>query len=253
MKTINIFLYFYKNKNILNIINLLNEKSSKKNILFFDVYDQDNEKKYKLYENLNNVKYNHVFWDKNFGVSYFRNKSLQNNFDYFLELKNLETIAENWDEKLINCSNNSICLTGNNIPDMNLIFIDKTNSCLLSQIYNLKFYGQEIKLLYLLYKNSLKINYLEDRFCSFNKDTLLMSDYVPYSLYHGYNKNMEIINNDDDFILYCNKNNIAIDRYKPLAYQVDDLDYSEISYVIDYNHSEKFHKLIKMKIVNNND
>jgi len=93
MKTINIFLYFYKNKNILNIINLLNEKSSKKNILFFDVYDQDNEKKYKLYENLNNVKYNHVFWDKNFGVSYFRNKSLQNNFDYFLELKNLETIA----------------------------------------------------------------------------------------------------------------------------------------------------------------
>lgn len=252
MKTINVFLYFYKNKNILNIVKLLNDKSSKKNKIIFDIYDQDNEKKDYIYSNIENVSYNHIFWDRTDGVYSFRNKSLENNFDYFLEIKNIIDIDNFWDEKLINCSNNSVCITGNEFPDMNLIFIDKQRSVLLKGLSKLKFYGQDLKLYHILYQNNIKTTYIKNTFATFNKDTILLSDYVPYSLYNDYNKNIKEIKDDYSFLEYCKINDIDINKYKTLSYQIDDLNYENLSYTIDSFQSEKFRnpiKIIKKNII----
>ena len=245
MKNINVFLYFYKNKNIENIINTLNEKSSKENNIFFDIYDQDNENKFKQYIDKNNMRYNHIFWDKNFGISYYRNKSLDNQFDYFLEIKNVNFIKNGWDKELIKlCDNNFVC-TGKNKPDMNLIFTNKVNSNLLKNMNYLKYYGQDIMLLYLLYKKNISIKKIDDNFVYFNNDTILYSDYIPYSLYHNYNETLFLIKSDKLFVEYCKNIDIDINEYKIKHGQVNDLNYFAYRYNIDNHESEKFKKTIK--------
>lgn len=246
MKTINVFLYFYKNKNIKNIINLLNNQSSKLNNIFFDVYDQDNENKYKDYLKINNIRYNHIFWDKNFGLSYYRNQSLNNNFDYFLEIKNVNFIKDNWDEKLIELCSNNFLLTGENKPDMNFMFVKKNNSFILKNIGHLKYYGQDIMLLYLLYKKNISIKKIDNNFISFNTDTIMSSDYTPYSLYHNYNETLALIKSDKLFIEYCKNISIDINEYKIKHNQINDLNYFAYKYNIDNHESEKFKNTIKI-------
>ena len=93
MKKINIFLYAYKNKKLQNIVDLLIAKSSKQNVLFFDVYDKDNEDKRKKYSSYPNLKYTHVFWDHKNAGPYYRNKSIDNTYDYFFDIGNLQAIS----------------------------------------------------------------------------------------------------------------------------------------------------------------
>jgi hypothetical protein len=245
MKKINVFLYFYKNKNIKNIVDMLNKTSSKNVNIFFDIYDQDNENKVNQYINLKNIRYNHIFWDKMFGISYYRNRSLNNEFDYFLEIKNINFIKENWDKELINIHEDNILYSGKNKIDMNFLFTDKKNSLFLKDLYDLKYYGQDILLLYLTYKNKLNIKNIDDSFISFNTDTILSSDYIPYSLYHNYNKTISLIKSDLEFVSYCNSNNIDLSSYKLKGGQADDLNYFEFKYNIDYKESEKFKNTIK--------
>lgn len=243
MKTINVFIYAYKNKNIKNIVNLLEEKSSKNNNLIFDIYDQDNEDKTLTYKKDKNIHYHHIFWDHVYGISYYRQKSLLNDFDYFFQVGNLIEIKNNWDIKLINLAEYNV-VSNNKITNADMIFLNKKNSKILTQMKNLKFYGQDIYFYYLLFKNNIEVFDIGNKFCIFDTNKLLTSDYIPYSLYNDYNDCLKIILNDVDFKNYCIKNNINL-SYRLKQYSINDLEYDENLYNIDHKKSEKFHNFIK--------
>jgi hypothetical protein len=54
-----------------------------------------------------------------------------------------------------------------------------------------------------------------------------------------------LIKSDLEFVSYCNSNNIDLSSYKLKGGQVDDLNYFEFKYNIDYKESEKFKNTIK--------
>lgn len=230
-------MYAYKNKKLQNIVDMLIEKSSKKNNLIFDIYDKDNEDKNKKYYKYKNLKYHHIFWDHKSAITYYRNISINNKYDYFFEIGNVKDIVDDWDEILINYSGDNVISIGNNFIDMRFIFTKRDNVKIFKNLLLLKYYGQDLYLYYLLNKNNIKIKYF-DYFYIIDEDTLLSSDYIPYSLYHNYNKIIDIIKNDTSF---------AINDKINLEYVIEnnDIEYKNIKYNLDEIISEKFHKPLK--------
>lgn len=241
MKKINIFLYAYKNKKLQNIVDLLISKSSKQNVLFFDIYDKDNEDKRKQYSAYPNLKYTHIFWDHKNAGPYYRNKSIDNVYDYFFDVGNLQDICQDWDKVLVDMVDNDLVSIPSNLINMGFIFTTKNNAHILKQLSLLKFYGQDLFLYYLLNKNNIKIKTFSG-FCALKKDTVLESDYVPYSLYQNYNTVIDLVKSDLDFI---ESHKIRWDIYKRIPFIVNDIDYTNIVHNLDQQKSEKFHKPIK--------
>jgi len=242
MSTILVFIYAYKNKKIYNIVDLLLSKSSKTNNIEFVIFDQDNENKKDFYKKYKNLEYNHIFWDMVDGVSKYRNDVINKNFDYFLEVGNLKDIQENWDVGLIKCLETNSFISGqSNMIDFNFIFCNKNNANLLRQLFPLKHYGQDILLFYSIYINNLKLFKLDKDFYTLDNNSLLTSDYIPYSLTHKYYEKTNEIFNDIKFIEYCNNNNINIDVIKNTQ---NDIDYSSTTYNLDVD-SQKFFNIFK--------
>ena len=78
---INIFIYSYKNKNLLDSINSLINLSSKNFYLKFFIFDQSNVSKEKDYYSYHNITYRFIKWDDFMGIPYYRNQMLNNECD----------------------------------------------------------------------------------------------------------------------------------------------------------------------------
>lgn len=242
MSTILVFLYAYKNKKLFKAIDLLYKQSSKTNNIKFIVFDQDNENKKDYYLKYNNVEYNHIFWDTVDGVSLYRNKAIDQSFDYFLEIGNINSIEENWDIKLIEyAKTNSFISIESNLINLDFIFCNKKNTEILKSLFPLKYYGQDLLLYYFIYKNNLTLFKINEDFCNFENNNLLNSDYIPYSLTHKYNEKLSDVFNDTDFIKHCSLSNIKINKIKNIK---NDIEYSSTIYNLDGN-SQKFFNVLK--------
>lgn len=258
--TINIFLYSYKNKNLLDRVKDIYFKSSKKNIINIFVYDQNNLDRKKIFNELHYVKYNHISWDSCIFFSNYINDVINKNFDYYLEIGDNVVMSNNWDAFLINFLKNkkNIVISGNhkiklinknnilkkinlqnnklnktNFIDLNFIFMKKENTVLLKN-NNLRFYNKDLFLSLLYTNNNIEIYSLPSDFYIDNQQSFLINSYTPYSLYENYDLVVEYIKNND-CTNFNSFHNIDLKKIKKINNYLISPKYQYQNYIMDNN------------------
>lgn len=104
MTSIKVFIYSYKNKNLLeNLQDIINKQSSQNDVSYY-VYDQNNINRDFLFNKVSaNIIYNHIRWDDIKSITYYRNMALLHygNCKYYLELNPNISLMNEWDAWLI--------------------------------------------------------------------------------------------------------------------------------------------------------
>lgn len=220
MNDIGIFIYSYQNKQLINSIENIVNKSSGLNKLFFYIIDQNNidrTRSITIDNNNVNIIYNYVKWDSIKSPILYKNESLKIlNKQYHMQISDDVDLIKNWDILLINFIQNkkNIILSGNNktiIENKNLFFINKKQEIyndfyknnfidrdfifgeiekffLLKYPIELKYYGEEEEMSINLINNNIDIYSIPSNYIINNSIKLENQEYVPFSLTHNYNK-----------------------------------------------------------------
>ena len=265
MKTIKVFIYSYKNKNLLEkVIELKNNQSNINKIKYF-IYDQSGTDKSNIFNKLDNVFYRYIQWDNTRGIPYYRSQTIsQQNSNYFLELSTKISLPKNWDIYLIESLPNNAIISGNslkkikvvnqiisydeeqidkitesNFIDIDFIFLKEQHAIFLNKLFQLKYYGQDLFASIIYSSIGIKIFSLNSDFYekTISKDDIL---YYPYSKTHGYNKMIDNIRSLDNS-LFEKFHNIKISDIPKISYQVDDVMYHNPRTSLDNSESPKFH------------
>lgn len=260
LNKINIFVYSYKNKNLLNNIKDIYNKSSKKNDLKIFICDQNNLNRSNAFNSLNYTKYKHISWDSVVPFYEFRDGILNTDFDYYLEIGDNVCLINNWDTFLINYlkNKNNVVLSGNknvkiyieknkikkkyfknndfkitNFIDLNFIFMKKENVKILKKCY-LRFYNKDLLLSLLFFNNFITIYAVPDNIYVDNPQSFLNNSYVPYSLYENYNLAVNYIknNNCNNFMNY---HDINLKNIKKNKEKIINKKYHYQDYLMDNN------------------
>lgn len=251
MKDIVIFLYSYKNNNLVDIVaDIVNSYSNKNKIRLY-VYDQNNINRTAYFKNIPAIKYNHIHWDSYFPITEYRKNIIGKDYDYYVEISDSIELKKDWDNHIVNNFKNipNAVFSGNknaklsfdgfylknlgghtdfvsesNWIDMDFIAIDKKNIVSLFEFNgkSLKKHGQDLLLTLTLIKNNIKIFSVGDKV--YNQGTKLKTDYLPYSENHNYKKIYEYFNTDiskkfNDF------HNIIIENLKIMKFETNDVEY----------------------------
>lgn len=221
MKDIGIVLYSFQNKDLISIVEENIKNASGLNNLFFYIIDQNNiDRKKSLKSNYPNAKvyYKYVKWDsikspilhKQEGYRLFKK-------EYFLLIGDGVELNKNWDENLVQkieiLSQNEDCIISGNyrlapylknpfiisykkepiFEDILTKYIDKDFIFTKSKsfLYNklpgyLKYHGEKEHLA--IYFNFTKIFALPTSFFKNKTIELDQIEYLPFSVYHGYNE-----------------------------------------------------------------
>ena len=221
MKDIGIVLYSFQNKDLISIVEENIKNASGLNNLFFYIIDQNNiDRKKSLKSNYPNAKvyYKYVKWDsikspilhKQEGYRLFKK-------EYFLLIGDGVELNKNWDENLVQkieiLSQNEDCIISGNYrlapylknpfiisykkepisEDTLTKYIDKDFIFTKSKsfLYNklpgyLKYHGEKEHLA--IYFNFTKIFALPTSFFKNKTIELDQTEYLPFSVYHGYNE-----------------------------------------------------------------
>lgn len=265
MKSINVFIYSYKVKDLLeNILSIISNESNQNKIIYH-VFDQNALDRSFNFNSIKNISYRHISWDDTKGIPFYRKHVLfDQSADYFLELSSNISLDIHWDKLLIESLKENTIISGNyfkniliknnkivfnkkyndtmlesNFIDTDLIFLKQKESIFLNQLSLLKFYGQELFASILSLNRGIKIFSMNSTFYkikNINQDIM----YYPYSKTHGYNKMIDIINglNNDQFQKF---HGIKVSDIPKLSYQIDDVPYHNAVTSIDQNSSTKFH------------
>lgn len=266
IKKIKVFLYSYKNKDLLDFC--INLKKNSTNDIFIDIYDQNTVDRSEIFSKDPNIKYTHIQWDDRKGVYYYRIMSLFGNFDYFLSISDSTIFKFGWDNKLIKECGDRDVVSGKNIISLNIdkffikenykisqaitesqwinkdfIFLKMSNAVFLSKSKFLKKYGDQLVLSILFNEHGFKIKSMHDLF--YDK-IYKEKKYLPYSKYHGYNKLMLMIKNkeikSEKFEKY---HGIDLSNLKLLPFETDDVPYYKAAYSIDFEDETRFHNVLK--------
>jgi len=265
MKSINVFIYSYKVKDLLeNILSIINNESHQNEIMYH-IFDQNTLDRSSNFKPIKNTFYRHISWDDTKGIPFYRKHVLfDQKADYFLELSPNISLLSEWDRVLIQSLKENTIISGNcfrnilvknnsivfnkkysdivlesNFIDTDLIFLKQKESIFLNQLSCLKHYGQELFASILSLNKEMKIFAINSTFYkikSIDKDIM----YYPYSKTHGYNKMIDIINslNNNQFEKF---HGIKVSDIPKLPYQIDDVPYHDALTSIDQNSSTKFH------------
>lgn len=265
MKSINVFIYSYKVKDLLeNILYIINNESHQNKIVYH-IFDQNTLDRSSNFSSISNTFYRHIPWDDTRGIPFYRKKVLFNQAsEYFLELSPNISLVPEWDIILIKSLKENTIISGNcfknilvksnslvfnkkyndiilesNFIDTDLIFLKQRDSVFLNQLIFLKHYGQELFASILSLNKEIKIFAMNSTFYKIkNIDQDIV--YYPYSKTHGYNKMIDTINglNNDQFERF---HGIKVSDIPKLPYQIDDVPYHDAITSIDKNSSTKFH------------
>jgi len=250
MKSVKVFIYSYKNKNILDQVKDLISKQSGMLDVSYYVFDQNNVDRTFNFEEVPNVIYNFIHWDDYKSISYYRNTVILNDNikDYFLEINPNISMMDSWDlylssalkenmvisgkgisslsidrHRILNENKESSAIQLTNFIDINFLFLTLKNSMLLTKLNMLKDLGQDLLASILFFDAGHRVYSLPSKAYiqmeQENKDT-----YAPYSKIHGYNKMLQYI---------INKNNkefedfhgVKLSKLTNLPYEIDDVEY----------------------------
>jgi hypothetical protein len=271
MSQVNVFIYSYKNKDLIDTLTDMIAKESGNNKIHYTVFDQNNSNSTKLFGGFSNITYNHIYWDDWAYKNYYRSIYLLNKDGYYLEVNDNIRLNDNWDSDLIssiegkdiisgkgtcklfidNCfvrskheKSSSMSLT--NYVDFDLFFTNIYNCGTLLNLKNIKVAGKELYASVLYSLNKKSIYSMPENFYSILK--IDETDYVPFSKYHGYNKMINKIKSLD-LNEFENFHGISIKDITEMPYQVDDVSFIKYTANI-YNNKARFHEpYSKMEIM----
>jgi hypothetical protein len=271
MKTVSVFVYSYKEKNLYEIIKKNTESFSNDYNFIFYVYDQNNINRSKYFKDLKSVNYSHVFWDCYFPISKYREEVLSKESDFFLEISDRVVLNNNFDKDLFSfLEKNENCIVSGNTSSKLLIdkfyvknisnnysnemletswidfsFVafakDKLKYFKYFNSHELKFYGQDLLMTIISINEGIKV------YCAKGSSYELLkekaSKYTPYSLNHNYKKIYDYFNSDL-FLKFKNIHNIELEKMKKINFEVNDVHYivNPRNFNLDVAGTKRFHK-----------
>ena len=253
MSSIKVFIYSYKNKNLLeNLQDIINKQSNQNGITYY-IYDQNNINRDFLFNKLNaDIVYNHIRWDDIKSITYHRNMALlhYSNCKYYLEINPNISLMNEWDIYLTSNIEDKKIISGFGMPklsinknhivvdrqhsdsikeanyiDTDLIFCSQIDAMTLIKLKKLKENGQDLFASLLFVNKGYSIYSLPTNLYH-KKIQENANTYKSFSINHGYNKMLSIIKkeNNDKFESF---HSISIGDIPEIPYQVDDVSYSD--------------------------
>jgi hypothetical protein len=266
MKSIKVFIYSYKNKDLSNQLQEIIDNESKSNSIRYHVYDQNNVNRDFLFNKFgDNVKYNFIRWDDLKSITHYRNLTIlnQNNTDYYFEINPNISVFKNWDEYLISNIHEKNIISGfgksklnidrfyiinksdytnniyeSNYMDIDFIFCKLSDAMHLMRLRQLKDLGQNLFATLIFMGNGYKIMSLPSNL--YNKKIQDNSDtYKAFSANHGYNDMLNEVKsyNNDNFESF---HDIKIADIKNIPYQVNDVPYDNYQISIENLDNPRF-------------
>jgi hypothetical protein len=274
-KSIGIFVYSFQNKDLIDNVTDIVNKSSGLHDLSFYIIDQNNVERSRLFDiTASHVKiiYKHTKWDSiKSPIAHKFDGSIILASEYFMQCGDGVVMSKDWDVSLVDKIEsvrykNQTIISGNHkleFKNKNLFMIEKIKSvsedysdvdmidrdfifCLSSDIkrvgypVELKYYGEEEKMSILINQKHYHLLCCPTKL--FQNDTLPLENngYVPFSLTHKYNKFIE--NNERNIIGLFGIELI------PFPFEDDDIEYTIEKSETDKIGGERY--LNKTRIIN---
>jgi hypothetical protein len=279
MKSILIHFWGYKSKSLPEAVQTLIANQSGQNSISVHVYDQTNLNRS---DKFNVTSYNHVHWDNiNSSFTYLNNSLKKSTTDYFMYVEGAKFFEKNWDLELVMSHNNqNVVISGNNsiefnneykfYPSYNKI---KTDKALITNwidqefifmstklfkdfpdISSLKYLGfADVYSLYCAYRK-IPIQCIPSAWIKDTDDSVLKSDYIPFSVKHKYNTVIDIYKKNKNIYfqdltspdLLASLTGFNFNNLSYLPYIQDDVEYSltmDIDNVGEERFSQKISKI----------
>lgn len=266
MTSIKVFVYGYKNKNLLENLQDIISKQSNQNGITYYVYDQNNVNRDFLFNKVDaDIVYNHIKWDDMKSITYYRNMALlhYSNCKYYLEINPNISLMNDWDTYLLSNIEDKKIISGFGIPklsinksyvivnreysdsvketnyiDTDLMFCLQNDALTLIKLKKLKQIGQDLFASLLFINKGYKVYSLPSNLyyktIQENENT-----YKAFSVNHGYNKMLLTIKkeNNEQFEHF---HGISINDILEIPYQIDDVAYNEYSISLENMDSPRF-------------
>ncbi len=253
MNSIKIFIYSYKNKNLLEQLKDIIGKQSNKVDTTYYIYDQNNINRDFAFNNIqSNIVYTHIRWDDIRSITYYRNMAILNysNTKYYLEINPNISLMNEWDIFFISNIENKKIISGFGIPnlsidrhyvkvkrqesfsvqevnyiDTDLIFCSQLDAMNLIKLKKLKEFGQDFFASIIFVNKGYKIYSLPSRIC-YKKIQENINTYKAFSKNHGYNEMILSVQKDNNE-KFESFHNISIQNIQQIPYQINDVLYSD--------------------------
>ena len=270
MKKILVHFYGYKSKSMSEAVDILMSNQSGQNIIDVIVYDQTNIARP---EKFNNCEYNHIHWDSLLSrFSYLNNSRSKKGYDFFMYVDGAKLFEKNWDMELVmGNSGRQVVLSGSN----NIIF-DKENYkfypkydkveissatetgwvvkdfffipfelfAAMPDVSMFKYYGMEELYSMFLANYRIPVVAIPSAWVLDKEPSILERDFVPFSIYHNYNKVIDIFKKENksyeglENLCLITGYDFSMLNYFP--YQINDVEYS-LAMHIDLLSEKRFH------------
>lgn len=253
MNSIKVFIYSYKNKNLLEQLqDLINKQSNTIDITYY-IYDQNNVNRDFIFNSIkSNIVYNHIRWDDIRSITYYRNMAILNysNTKYYLEINPNISLMNDWDIFFTSNIDEKKIISGFGIPnlsidrfyvdvkrkeslsieevnyiDTDLIFCSLIDAMTLIKLKKLKEFGQNLFASILFLNKNYKIYSLPTNIC-YKQIQENLNTYKAFSKNHGYNEMLSIIKkeNNEKFESF---HNLLIKDIQEIPYQINDVVYND--------------------------
>jgi hypothetical protein len=266
MTSIKVFIYSYKNKNLLeNLQDIINKQSSQNDVSYY-IYDQNNVNRDFLFKKISaNIIYNHIKWDDIRSITHYRNMALlhYSNSKYYLEINPNISLMNEWDTYLVSNIEDKKIISGfgvsklsinksyviadkhysdlikeTNYIDIDLIFCSQIDALNLIKLKILKEMGQNLFASLLFINKGYRIYSLPS---SLYHKTIQENEntYKAFSTNHGYNKMLSIIKkeNNEQFESF---HNLSIKNIAEMPYQINDVDYLDYQINLEQMDTPRF-------------
>jgi hypothetical protein len=266
IKDIFVYVYSYKEPNLLEFINQLIDSSSKSNRLHIYVSDQNNLTRLKQFSEHKNLFYEVIWWDELVSPLHYLKKCLEQNYekeyDYALLLKQHIEMPKNWDIELVNMLPNNSVISGSSAYNLSIdkhFYIKKKNvrtEVMTQTSYidrnfifgsfdsikkmeiptKIKYYGEEEYISMDLLNRGIDIYSLPSNYYKKVSQPIHERGYVPFSLNHNYNEVLDLlINNKTSKLVYLDPSKflsatgIDVSRLSTLPFDFNDIEYDRHS------------------------
>jgi len=266
MTSIKVFIYSYKNKNLLEQVQDIISKQSNNNDITYYVYDQNNVNRDFIFNGIrSNMIYTHIRWDDIRSITYYRNMAILNysNTKYYLEINPNISLMNNWDMFFISNIQDKKIISGFGVPnlsidkyyvnvqrkesssiqevnyiDIDLIFCSQLDAMNLIKLKKLKELGQDLFASIIFINKGYKIYSLPSDMY-YKKVQENLNTYRAFSKNHGYNKMISEIKNNNNEI-FESFHNILIKDISEIPYQVDDISYHDYRISLEHMDNPRF-------------
>lgn len=266
IKDIFVYIYSYKEPNLLDFVEQLIDNSSKNNRLHFYISDQNNLTRLRQFSKHKNVFYEVIWWDELVSPLHYLKKCIDQNYekkyDYALLLKQHVEMPKNWDVELVDRLPIDSVISGLGSYNFNIdknFYIKKNNlktETMTKTSYidrnfifglfdsikkieiptKIKYYGEEEYISMDLLSRGLDIYSLPSDY--YKKVSLPIHErgYIPFSLNHNYNEVLDLlINNKTSKLVYLDPSRflsatgIDVSGLSLLPFDFNDIEYDRHS------------------------